>query len=146
VGTRALFAYGTLEIPAVMLAVTARSFASEPARLDGFVRFLLRDRAYPGIVETPGATTEGRVYHGVDDASLARLDRFEDDCYERRGVVVRRADGSCLAADAYVIPLARRALLGSEPWRRERFEREALAGFLADCERFRSDAAEPRRG
>ena len=92
-GTRALFAYGTLEIPAVMLAVTARSFASEPARLDGFVRFLLRDRAYPGIVETPGATTEGRVYHGVDDASLARLDRFEDDCYERRGVVVRRADG-----------------------------------------------------
>ena len=98
----AVFAYGTLEIPAVMEAVTGRSFPQREAALEGFARFLIRGRFYPGIIEERGSVTDGVLYEGVDPESLTRLDAFEGPLYKRLRVL--RQDGVAEAALTYVIP------------------------------------------
>src|SRR5262245_36233307 len=118
---RRVFAYGTLELPELVLAITGRRFESEPAVLDGFARSRVRGAEYPGIAPAPDARTDGTLYHEVDDASLAALDRFEGDLYERCEVAVATAAAERCLAIAWVVRPERRSVLGGGPWDRERF-------------------------
>ncbi len=126
-----MFTYGSLEFPAVLRAVIGRVPASEPAVLEGFARFRVRDASYPGIVAAPGARTEGTLWRGLDADALSALDRFEGALYERLRLPVRTRAGATVQAHVYVVRAARRDVLGPEPWDKERFEREHLVGFLA---------------
>ena len=74
-----------------MLRITGRRLPSEPATLEGFARSMLRGEAYPGIAPAAGARTPGTLYSGLDPESLALLDRFESDLYERRSRRARRS-------------------------------------------------------
>jgi gamma-glutamylcyclotransferase (GGCT)/AIG2-like uncharacterized protein YtfP len=138
-----LFAYGTLEIPELVRALLGRELAGEPARLEGWERFLLRGREYPGVVARPGACTPGVLYGGLDARAFALLDRFEGTRYERRELPVRSEEGAVLAAQVYVIPEAGRHLLGRLPWDRDRFAADSLAEWLSLCERLRRSQPEP---
>jgi gamma-glutamylcyclotransferase (GGCT)/AIG2-like uncharacterized protein YtfP len=141
-----LFTYGTLEIPEIMQAVTGRRFASEPGTvLEGYARFRVDGRRYPGIREAPGSRTEGRLYRGVDPDSLAALDRFEGDLYVRCALPVLCAAGSAVA-ETYVVRPGRRGELSDEPWDRERFLERDYADYLAGCRAFGRRAARLRRG
>jgi gamma-glutamylcyclotransferase (GGCT)/AIG2-like uncharacterized protein YtfP len=126
-----VFAYGTLELPELVLAITGRRFEAEPARLDGFARSMVRGAAYPGIAPQPGARTDGTLYRGVDEASLAALDRFEGDLYERRELPVATDAGERCAACVWVVRADRRDVLTGAPWDRERFRTRYLAEWLA---------------
>lgn len=128
---RRLFAYGTLVVPRVMEAVTGRVFAGRPAVLEGYARYTVAGASYPGIVAAPGARTDGVLYHGLDPEALAVLDRFEDAFYERRVVLVGDPGKPPVPAHVYVVPERHRGVLGPEPWRRDVFEGEHLAAFLA---------------
>jgi gamma-glutamylcyclotransferase (GGCT)/AIG2-like uncharacterized protein YtfP len=121
-----------------MRAVTGRSFPCEPAVLVGYARFLLRDRDYPGVIETKGAHTTGMLHRGIDAASWRRLDSFEDDFYLRTTVEVVLASGRRASAWCYVIPRERAHVLSARPWSKPEFER-GLASFLS-----RLSAATPR--
>lgn len=133
-----VFTYGSLEFPAVLRAVIGRVPACEPALLEGFARFRVRDATYPGIVAARGARTEGTLWRGLDAAAVAALDRFEGALYERRLLPVQTRAGATVQAHVYVVRDARRDVLGPEPWDKALFEREHLAGFLASYA--------PRRG
>ncbi len=61
-----VFTYGTLEIPEVMQAVTGQVFASREATAKDFVRYLIQDCVYPGMVSAKGETTSGRLYGPVE--------------------------------------------------------------------------------
>lgn len=128
----------------VLEALTGRRFPSEPATLAGFARFLLRGRTFPGAVPRPGECTSGRLYHDLDARSLALLDAFEGELYERRRVEVRNATGQSRAAFAYLLSAAHEALLSSQPWERERFEAEQLPRYLEGCRAFRRRASRGR--
>jgi gamma-glutamylcyclotransferase (GGCT)/AIG2-like uncharacterized protein YtfP len=128
-----VFAYGTLAFPDVMEAVTGVAFASEPATLDGFARRRVFGAVYPGVRAEAGATLDGVLYRGVDERSLARLDRFEGALYERRLLAVRVARGDRWDAWVYVVPDALAHRLANEAWDPERFRREHLAPYLARC-------------
>lgn len=128
---RRLFAYGTLVVPRVLEAVTGRVFPGRPAVLEGYARFLVAGTSYPGIVAAPGERTEGVLYHGLDRRALEILDRFEDAFYERRVVFVAGPEGGRTPAHAYVVPERHRGVLGTDPWRRDVFEAEHMAAFLA---------------
>lgn len=141
--TASLFAYGTLEIPAVMQAVTGRDFPSAEAVLEGFARYRLKGRAYPGIVANAGAQTRGRVYRSVDRLSLELLDRFEGKLFERRLISVRTLEGTALCAYTYAVRERHHALLSRESWDRDRFAARHLRRYLASCWAFR--VAERRR-
>jgi gamma-glutamylcyclotransferase (GGCT)/AIG2-like uncharacterized protein YtfP len=88
---------------------------------------------FPGISEASRAdSVPGVVYLDVDPESTARLDRFEDDFYERRAIAVDCNDGRRRTAEAYVVPESNRGVLTCEPWARESFLASGgLAPFIA---------------
>jgi gamma-glutamylcyclotransferase (GGCT)/AIG2-like uncharacterized protein YtfP len=117
-----VFTYGTLMFPEVWQAVVGRQFKSMEATAPGFAIYRVVDAVFPGIVKAgDDDAVQGVVYLDVDDASVARLDTFEDTFYERQALWLRCADGQTLAAETYVVPPQNRRVLTDEVWRREEF-------------------------
>jgi gamma-glutamylcyclotransferase (GGCT)/AIG2-like uncharacterized protein YtfP len=88
----------------------------------GYAIYRVREAVFPGITQaTGGDCVGGVVYLDVDEASLARLDRFEDDFYRRETLWVDCEDGQRRAADAYVVPAENHAVLTDETWRADEF-------------------------
>lgn len=125
----ALFAYGTLMVPAVMQQVTGLALAGEPARLGEHARYRMRGAVYPGIVEEAGAVTEGLLYRNLDEATWQLLDHFEDRIYDR--VIVRCAlPHNEVSEAAYVYRVRQRGALSAEPWSLETFIARHLDDYL----------------
>lgn len=116
-----VFTYGTLMFPEVWKAVVGREFETVEGSTDGFAVFRVRDAVFPGIAEASGGAVRGVVYVDVDQDSIERLDKFEDDFYERRSIWITCDDGRRLAADAYVVPDANRGVLTDEIWNPDSF-------------------------
>lgn len=116
-----VFTYGTLMFPDVWRAVVGRMFASVEGTASGYAVFRVRDAVFPGIIAAADCVVRGVVYLDVDQRSLERLDRFEDDFYKRQAVHVACDDGHQRSAEAYVVPAANRNVLTNEPWDRESF-------------------------
>jgi gamma-glutamylcyclotransferase (GGCT)/AIG2-like uncharacterized protein YtfP len=130
-----VFTYGTLMFHEVWQAVVGRAFETVDGTAAGFEVFRVRDAVFPGIIAGAGAcSVPGVVYLDVDQESTERLDRFEDDFYERRAISVDCNDGRWRTAEAYVVPLANRHVLTSEPWSRESFL--AIGGLEQFISRF----------
>lgn len=129
-GPDALFAYGTLQVEAVVRAVLGRRPEAREAELPDHARTRVADAPYPGLFEAPGATTPGLLYAGIEEAEWALLDAFEGPLYERRAVRVHTAAG-LVAARAYVVPERHRERLTEEPWELERFRARDLPHLLA---------------
>lgn len=134
-----VFTYGTLVFPEVWRSVVGRSFATVNGEAAGFQLFRVQGAVFPGISAASDAdSVPGVVYLDVDSESIARLDRFEGDFYERRSIAVDGADGQRRMAEAYVVPDANRSLLTSEPWTRESFVASGgLKQFIARYAGFR---------
>ena len=127
-----LFTYGTLMLPAVMQAVTGRSFADRPAILPDHARYRLKRRVYPGIIASPGDYVAGLLYSDIDKDSLRRLDAFESVLYARREVRVRLTDGRLDDAWAYLVAPEHAHLLTDQPWDLVDFQQRHLAAYLAN--------------
>lgn len=127
---RRLFVYGTLEFPAVVKKLLGTTLAGESAELEGYTRYLLVNRNYPGIVSMPGESVDGVLYHGVTPKYFKLLDRYEDSIYERRQIQVINSHAQRVTAWTYVIPLRYRQELSNQPWDREYFANTQLKRFL----------------
>ena len=130
-----LFAYGTLEIPAVMYAVTGQHYLTEAATLPDYTRYLLVNKHYPGIVPQVDAEVNGVLYRNLSPQTWQRLDRYEDDFYQRQKVRVVSACGDFLEAWTYIIPVDKRYLLSQIPWDRRYFTKHRLRRFIAGIAR-----------
>jgi gamma-glutamylcyclotransferase (GGCT)/AIG2-like uncharacterized protein YtfP len=111
-----VFTYGTLMFREVWQAVVGREFKSVGGVASGFANFRVRDAVFPGIFASELDRTHGLVYLDVDRGSIARLDLFEDDFYERQTIWVDCDDDQRRAADAYVVPPAKGGVLTDEQW------------------------------
>lgn len=120
--THLLFVYGTLQDPRVIQAVTGRLFPAVPATLRGYCRYRVNDADYPGVREDACASVEGLLLQEVDSASLAALDAFEGEYYQRREVEVVMASGIAGRCFCYVIHEQWLHLLSDEPWTLEEFQ------------------------
>jgi gamma-glutamylcyclotransferase (GGCT)/AIG2-like uncharacterized protein YtfP len=117
-----VFTYGTLMFPEVWNAVVGRPYASVEGTLHGFAIYTVRDAVFPGIIAADGSdAVRGVVYLDVDENSLARLDRFEDDFYRRESLSIDCSDGQARTADAYVVPAENRVVLSDQRWSRDEF-------------------------
>jgi len=117
-----VFTYGTLMFPQVWKAVVGRDFASVAGTAAGYAIYRVREAVFPGITQaSDGDTVPGIAYLDVDQASLARLDLFEDDFYRRESLWVECDDGPQRAANAYVVPAENRAVLSDQTWRADEF-------------------------
>jgi gamma-glutamylcyclotransferase (GGCT)/AIG2-like uncharacterized protein YtfP len=117
-----VFTYGTLMFPEVWRAVVGRMFDTVQGTAAGYAIFRVADAVFPGIMAAGDSdVVRGVVYLNVDHSSLARLDLFEDDFYERQTLWIECQDHQRRAADAYVVPVDKREILTDEPWDREAF-------------------------
>lgn len=127
-----LFVYGTLLVPEIWTRVTGTDpSGSREAALPGYEIRRVRGEDFPAIFPLPGAgPVPGRVFFDLAEASVRRLDRYEDSFYRRLEVEARVEGLGTIAAQAYVVPPeGSAALLSEEGWTLDWFEREALAGF-----------------
>jgi len=111
-----VFTYGSLMIPSVMVAVTAKHFQMLKACLNEYARFKVKAESYPGIVFKRDAATDGIVHCDVDDLSLKLLDDFEGELYKRVSVRVEANQSGPLIAETYIISPEHLRLLSTEPW------------------------------
>ena len=134
-----LFAYGTLAIPEVMEAVTGQVFASREATAHDFIRYLIRDRIYPGMTPAKGATASGQLYFGVGPATLKLLDEFEDEVYTRKLIPAQTQEGETFEAYSYIVTSEYRRILTSRPWCKDCFIANHLPEYLTSCRAFYRD-------
>jgi gamma-glutamylcyclotransferase (GGCT)/AIG2-like uncharacterized protein YtfP len=125
-----IFAYGTLMIPDVMYAVTTHEFRFVDAILRGYARFMVKGVSYPGIIPVTDAITEGIIYFDADELSLARLDKFEGDLYQRTPIQAENQDGKILNAETYIVKPECRDSLSLQKWDVEEFVQNSLEAFL----------------
>jgi gamma-glutamylcyclotransferase (GGCT)/AIG2-like uncharacterized protein YtfP len=125
-----IFSYGTLMIPDVMYAVTTREFRFVDAILRGYSRFTVKGASYPGIIPVTDAVTAGIIYFDVDEPSLARLDIFEGDLYQRTPLQAETQGEKILNAETYVIKPEHRDYLSLQKWDVEEFVQNSLEAFL----------------
>jgi len=125
-----VFAYGSLQVPEVMLAVTGKLFNTLPVRLDDYSRHCLKDRSFPGIRPNPGHSVEGLLFLNIDMETLRKLDDFEDPFYRRDTVTVIATDHHPWTAQTYVIREEAYGLLLPQAWSLEVFQRMHLPLFL----------------
>lgn len=125
-----IFVYGTLMIPSVMYAITARHFRSQKAILKGYARFTIKGESFPGIIPVTDKSTEGILYFNVDEPSLERLDIFEGDLYQRTPIQAETQGGKILNAETYVIKPEHRDYLSLQKWDVEEFVQNSLEAFL----------------
>jgi gamma-glutamylcyclotransferase (GGCT)/AIG2-like uncharacterized protein YtfP len=135
-GPARLFAYGTLMLPEVMEVVAGRRCAARPALLHAHRRRLLRGAVYPVLLPAAGESVAGVLWEGLDDASLARIDRFEDAIYERTRRRVVLASGEEREAFVYLLRPEHAALAADDAWEEADFRARHLAAFLASCREF----------
>lgn len=125
-----LFAYGTLLVPRIWLGVVGRDFPSCPANLPGFAIFRVENADFPGIIPAnPEDLVPGRLFTGLDDTVIARLDAYEDNFYDRRGVTLLDAGGNPVLSQAYVVADAFRGALSDDRWTLDWFEKNALERY-----------------
>jgi len=125
-----IFTYGTLMLPSVMTAVTAREFRFNPAILKGYARFTVKGESYPGIIPATDAVTKGIIYFYVDERSFERLDQFEGSLYQRTPVRVETEEREIRDAETYVIKPEYRGCLSSKKWNVTEFSQKHLKAFL----------------
>ncbi len=126
-----LFVYGTLMSAQVMRAVCGYQQTGEPAVANGYKRRLLMREIYPAIVESRTEAVDGVLYRDLNAAQMALLDTFEDDYYERQGLVVTLSDGTLVEAFGYVLSPQHAHLLSDRRWDYQRFLADGLGAFLA---------------
>lgn len=127
-----LFVYGTLQIPRIMFRAAGRVPPSRPALLPGHAALTLRDRAYPGLLPTSGASTPGLLYTGLTGKEILRLDRFEGEEYERVLRAVCLGRGGSLAAWCYRLRDDFLCLALPRTWRLKNFLDQNLSRFEAE--------------
>lgn len=129
-GTESLFCYGTLQSPLVMKAVTGNAYDGQEATLLDWARYRVEKTEYPGIIQEQGQRVTGKLYWGIDEEALEKLDAFEGDKYERVVVPITLADGSVKNAWAYAFKDEYLNLLSSDPWEFDRFLQNGLERFI----------------
>jgi gamma-glutamylcyclotransferase (GGCT)/AIG2-like uncharacterized protein YtfP len=89
-----VFVYGTLMDPQLVLLLTGRTFALEPARLPDYRRFEPKD-SYPYILPCAGDVVVGALIRDVDTPALRQLDQYEGegDLYVRTDATVETESG-----------------------------------------------------
>lgn len=147
-----LFAYGTLMVDEIMAEVCAQSVAGERALLRNFSRRAVHEQPFPALIAAAGEQVWGVLYRDLNDASVARLDRFEGEMYARHPVQVQlaaapQADtgadadaGAAARVDAqvYVVEPAYHQLVSEQAWDYERFLQSGRQRFESGYRGYRA--------
>lgn len=145
-GLQPLFFFGTLMDADVLAKVVDRPVAREalrPGRLAGFRRMRGLNVTYPVLVPARMSSVAGRLWPDAGRRDIHRINHFESGEYRAELHPVVDALGTVHRAWLF-IGLDRAPMAASaEPWRLEAWQREHKSTFMAACDRWMADCAEP---
>jgi gamma-glutamylcyclotransferase (GGCT)/AIG2-like uncharacterized protein YtfP len=133
-----LFAYGSLAVKGVMEALTGFQFRAQPACLNGYSRFALKDRIYPGIIPFEKGSVHGKLFSGVDTFSAAVVAHFEDAIYAAHAVTVHLQSGVSVLATTYVVQPQYQNFVTQQSWNEREFITKYRDIYLSECTQFRA--------
>jgi gamma-glutamylcyclotransferase (GGCT)/AIG2-like uncharacterized protein YtfP len=125
----ALFVYGTLMVPEVLVALLGRVPKRNRATLKGYRRYAIAGECYPAIITDPTTDVEGWLLTGLTPVEMATLDAYEGDAYVRLQVTLT-VDGTKTFGDCYVWRSTSDVRFGRDDWNLETFLTAHLAGYL----------------
>lgn len=129
----ALFVYGTLLFPDVLVALVDRVPDRTPATAAGWRAAALLGHAYPGLVTAAGCTADGLLLTGLTLREWRVIDTFENGGYDLTELTLadgRRAWTYACTQDVVALP---------DDWSAERFAAHHLAEFVDRCQAWRRD-------
>lgn len=130
VSPEALFVYGSLQFPEVLLALIDRVPDHNPAQTHGWRITALPEQVYPGLV--PGETTvSGYLLTGLAPEEWRVLDAFEGPLYELRRIDL--LDGR----HGWTYVCNPEADILDEDWSPEEFQARHLPAFIERCAAWR---------
>jgi Gamma-glutamyl cyclotransferase, AIG2-like len=127
-----VFAYGTLQVPDVLLRVLGRVPELVPASVSGFRRCCFVDASYPGAIPDTAGTLRGRLLGPLSPGELATLHHYEGERYVPVPCRVEDAGPPGVDATLYVVSLPFRSLLTPLDWDLDRWLELHGAAFVAD--------------
>lgn len=128
----ALFAYGTLLQPAWLRRISGSRATAHAVRLNGYARYRLNGRPYPGLRQQPGAHTDGVLYRPLFGAAWRRLDRYESDAvYVKQRVRVVDQHGRVRQALTYAVRPTHYHRLSRQTWEPQHFWQTRRARWWA---------------
>ncbi|RZA02099.1 MAG: gamma-glutamylcyclotransferase [Moraxellaceae bacterium] len=126
-----LFTYGSLMFPAVWQQLVPTPGFSTCAFLPGFSRRLIFLDTYPLLIaDAKSSGILGKIYYGLTEADIARLDWFEGEIYQRIAVEAFTEQGK-LSCQTYVPKQEFNMLAMQDSWRGDIFRQTQLPIFLA---------------
>lgn len=132
-----LFTYGTLMFAEIWHQVTGLEITPKTAQLDGYQRYRLQDRMYPGMILKSGESVVGQLYSGLSAQVFDKLDAFEGSDYLRVEVLVNCGEeSSSVPCFTYLIRESQRKLLSNEIWEPSWFLAEGYQKFVSGYEGF----------
>ena len=118
-----IFVYGTLMFPEIREIVGGRAFSTEPATVEGFCVFRVKNATFPGLLRTPGSVAEGQILKEISEKELARFDAYEDCFYVRSTVHAKSESGEIIECEVYEVPEnIAGEILSSDRWTVDWFE------------------------
>lgn len=139
-----LFVYGTLMDDEIFQIVAGERPSSDQAVLHGYIRKQVIGEVYPAIAEQSGDEVTGILYYNLTETALNRLDRFEGDQYDRRGVKVSLRTGQFVAAQVYVFSEKSKQRLAPDDWEYRTFLNSGKELFLTGYSGFRELSQNPK--
>lgn len=139
------FVYGTLMYPEVLKALIERVPRMEPAVIQGYQRYRIRDQVFPGTIRSsaPGAQLQGLVLFDLQPAELEVLDEFEGEEYFKEEVQAQLEGGATCTTIVYLWQDRLRPVLYGE-WDPHEFREQRLGAYEVMCRQFAADIEQQR--
>ena len=128
-----VFVSGPLMFRDVAQAVTGKTFTVQSGLLHGYSQFVIQDEGQSAMIPFPDRAVDGLIYCDVDKTSLAKLDAFQGNRFERVEVTVEAEGGEWVEAEAYCLKLRCRKELSAQEWDEDVFREKFLKQVLAEC-------------
>jgi hypothetical protein len=128
-----VFVSGPLMFRELIQAITGKSFICQSGLLHGYAQFMIKDEMRSAMIPFPDRAVDGVVYCDVDKESLARIDGFQGNRFEREDVTVEGEGGAWLEASAYCLKFRRRKVLSAQAWDEDDYRENTLKKDIAAC-------------
>lgn len=115
--------------PEIMREVAGKFEFVCDAVLNDYICLAVKEEEYPGIKANIGSKTTGKLYTGISDEGVDRLDVFEGEYYQRTEVMVEDIDGTKYMADTYMFRDKYSDFLCSIEWDFQDFEKNGKKLF-----------------
>lgn len=140
-----LFLYGSLMEPQVLAALLGRVPETRDATLEGYHRYRIKDRPYPGIRPLQGAKVSGILMFGLTERERRIFDLFEGSDYDKVEVTATiTSTAEVLPCSVYVWNLSAQDdfdLYGTWEFP-QHFSSDIVPGYVAMCKEFIQEVIE----